>query len=511
MRLRDFIHKEDPDFVIDLFQGIVIDELEASVVDPDAPGVLVSAYPGFGKTKLFTLFGLWRIHLDLMTHGIMLYGDSSLATTSHTMIRRMIESPAFQDVTPCTLVKANESVLQVEGNDGHPTLFSAGILSSVTGRRANWIVFDDLIKNLQTAYSETASSSIASAFDSAAQTRLLPGAKIYGIHTRWTLRDQIQRLIDAARRNARSRQYRYINIAARNLDGLSSYILDTRTGVKTYFEKYPTAATVPGLPISYTAAEFAQKEADLGSRIFQPLYMGDPLSGEELMFPPDCWQFLEHLFSDEYSLIISSWDTASRTSASNDPSCNVVLGQKHTGGWVVLDVFECKQTIDRLLPIILERYRRVCTEFRTPVYLCVEEKDSGLALCDLITAQFPQLPLLRAKAVHSKIIRAESVIPFTSAGSVSLLRAPWNDRFISDFANFPVGDRDHSVDAFCHGVRAFTGTGRDFQQPVLVPAPRLSPLQLVQAALEAESSYPTPLSNDLGFADFEGSFEREDY
>jgi predicted phage terminase large subunit-like protein len=509
---RDFIHAIDPDYVIDVFQGVVIDELQASVEDPNAPGVLVSAYPGFGKTKLFTLFGLWMIHLNLMTHGIMLYGDASLATTSHTMIRRAIESPDFQDITPCTFVKANASVLQVEGNDGHPTLFSAGILSSVTGRRANWIIFDDLIKNLQTAYSETASESIHSAFDSAGQTRLLPGAKIYGIHTRWTLRDQIQRLIDQARKNPKSRQYRYINIAARNLDGLSSYRLDTRTGLRTYFHRYPTAATIPGLPISYSPADFAQKEADLGPRIFQPLYMGDPLSGDELMFPPEAWRYLESVNTDEYTLIISAWDTASRVKPSNDPSCNVIVGRRRTGDFVVLDVFECKYTSDKLLPVMLERYRRTCEMYRTPAYLCIEEADSGKFLIDIIAAQLPRLPLLRAKAVVGKIIRAEAVVPFTAAGSVSLLRAVWNERFVSDHANFPASDRDHSVDAFCHAMRAFTGTGSDFQKPTLVPAPRLSPVEQVMALLgDAEPNYPTGISDGGGFSDFEGSFEREDF
>jgi predicted phage terminase large subunit-like protein len=177
---------------------------------------------------------------------------------------------------------------------------------------------------------------------------------------------------------------------------------------------------------------------------------------------------------------------------------------------VVLDVFECKHKFDKLLPVVLERYRRVCEQFRaTAAYLCIEESDSGKQACDLIEANFPMLPLLKAKAVKSKIIRAESVTPFTSASSVSLLRAPWNERFVSDLANFPASDRDHSVDAFCHAMRGFTGTGGDFQTPMLVPAKRLSPLQLVQAALEEDQSYSSGLSE--GFREFEGSFRREDW
>ena len=105
-----------------------------------------------------------------------------------------------------------------------------------------------------------------------------------------------------------------------------------------------------------------------------------------------------------------------------------------------------------------------------PVYLCIEEADSGKALIDVIEAQFPRLPMLKAKPVRSKIIRAESVTPFTSAGSVKLLRADWNTQFIADLSNFPASDRDHSVDAFVHCLRGFTGTGKDFEKPLVLPA-----------------------------------------
>ncbi|MGB6476387.1 MAG: hypothetical protein WBF04_20235 [Candidatus Sulfotelmatobacter sp.] len=257
---------------------------------------------------------------------------------------------------------------------------------------------------------------------------------------------------------------------------------------------YRSGPTKPGQPYSFSEDDFRGKQADLGPRIYSPLYMGVPIDGTDQMFPSDCWEFIERVSMDDYSLIISAWDTASRTKAANDPSDNCIVGRRLDGGFTVLDNFEIKATFDRLLPVVLERYRKLCAGApQCPAYLLVEEADSGRALIDILEAQFPNLPLLKAKPVHSKVVRAEAVTPFTSARSVSLLRAGWNTQFITDLANFPASDRDHSVDAFCHAMRGFTGTGRDFQTPKLLPAPSEEAYDLM-----AEHEWNERMS-DLGF------------
>jgi predicted phage terminase large subunit-like protein len=236
---------------------------------------------------------------------------------------------------------------------------------------------------------------------------------------------------------------------------------------------YRSLATKPDQPYSFSEDDYAGKEADLGPRIYSPLYKGQPIDGEGQMLKPAEWGLVETINTNDYSLLITAWDTASRTKATNDPSSNVIVGRRWSGDFVVLDFFEGKFTLDKLLPILLERYRLVTVQFRiVPAYLCIEEADSGKGLIDIIEAQFPALPLLKAKAVKSKIIRAESVTPFTSAGSVKLLKADWNTQFIADLSNFPASDRDHSVDAFVHALRGFTGTGQDFQKPLMLPAPQ---------------------------------------
>ena len=89
--------------------------------------------------------------------------------------------------------------------------------------------------------------------------------------------------------------------------------------------------------------------------------------------------------------------------------------------------------------LLMERYR-------TLPLLVVEDAGSGTQLIDTIRSRDAQIPLIAAKAVKAKIIRAEGVTPITTAGLVALPRdAPWRADFISEMANFPVGVHDDHV------------------------------------------------------------------
>ena len=189
--------------------------------------VISSSPPGTGKTAFFSIIlPTYLIYRDPMTHIILTANSDSLARLAAQEVLRRIQSPVFQDVCPLELTTATGTTFTVAGNDGRPTLHSAGIRGQLTGHRAQYLLFDDLLKSLSEAYSETVRETVWSAFNSAAETRLLPTGQIFGIHTRWHLDDPIGKLLKRARSNKHARQFRYINLAATNLHG-ESYIEDT--------------------------------------------------------------------------------------------------------------------------------------------------------------------------------------------------------------------------------------------------------------------------------------------
>jgi predicted phage terminase large subunit-like protein len=459
MRLKEFIKHIKPSYTFDWFHELVIEELEGK------DNLLVSTPPGHGKTELIgILFPAWLVAEDPGTHIISLANSDSLSRMAAGNILRIVQSPQFQELCPIELDKASEQQFQVAGNDGRPTLHSAGINGQLTGHRARFLLFDDLIKSLAEAYSDPVRDRTWSNFNSAAETRLLPESRVVGISTRWHLDDPHGMLMKRAKDNTLSRQFTYLNLAATN-EGTQSYRLDTRKKEKTFYPPYRSLATKKGQPYSFSPAALRGKEADLGPTIYSALFQGNPVATANQMFPPEVWGYVDSLDTDDFTMVVTAWDTAARDKASNDPSANVAVGRRSCGDFVVLDARKFKLTFDRLLPVVLERDRSLAEQLNLIPMLAIEEASSGQQLIDVIRSQHPRVPLVAAKAVKSKIVRAEGVTPFTTARSVKLLRGDWNAEFIADLANFPASDEDHFVDAFVHAMRCFTGTGSDFKKP----------------------------------------------
>lgn len=236
MRFLDYIKHVKPSYREDWFHVYMIELIERAV--REGLDVLCSAPPGFGKTELFSiLLPSWLISEDTGTHIISLANSDGLSRMAAGNILRIVQSPQFQEICPLDLEKATEQQFLVKGNDGRPTLHSAGINGQLTGHRAKYIIYDDLTKSLADAYSETLRERTWNNFNSCAETRLLPNGHIYGIQTRWSLADVHGRLIKRALESPDSRQFLYLSLAATN-NGTQSFLMDTRKQSMDYLPAY---------------------------------------------------------------------------------------------------------------------------------------------------------------------------------------------------------------------------------------------------------------------------------
>jgi predicted phage terminase large subunit-like protein len=234
---------------------------------------------------------------------------------------------------------------------------------------------------------------------------------------------------------------------------------------------YRALASVQGQPYSFSRQQLLGKQADLGSSRFSALYMQQPQSLEDQLFPEKVWASVDAVNVDDLVLVVSAWDCANKTGEKNDFSANVVIGQLGSGGFLVLDVWKSKLNFAQLQDVVLQRYAWLIDRYKTLPVLAIEDSAAGTQLIDTIRSREPQIPLIAAKPVKAKIIRAEGVTPITTAGLVALPRdATWRADFVKDVGDFPVGQHDDVTDAFCHAVKAFT-SARDFKTPDLSVVP----------------------------------------
>jgi predicted phage terminase large subunit-like protein len=461
MRVLDIAKIVRPSYIADRAHEIIAAEVEKVVAGEQ--DLLVSCPPGSGKTELISIITPTAILAQQPTkHVIALANSDTLARLASSNVLRNLRGEDLQERFPLSFDKEAENSFTISGNDGRPSMHAAGIQGQLTGQRADFLIFDDLLKNLSEAYSETIRERVWQQFLSCAETRLLPRGRIIGIQTRWHLDDPIGRLLKRAQDNKHGRQFVYVSLAAWN-DGTQSFILNTRTGEQRFFPPYRQLATIPEQPYSFSREQLESKKADLGPVSWAALYMQNPVAADNQMFPPRDFQVLDTLNVDQIMFVVSAWDTGSKTGAMNDPSCNVVVAVMADGSYLVTDCYEVKLGMDLLPAVVVERHRMQSQMFKNVPLIVIEDAGSGIGLIQFLERQ--NVPVGRAKAVKSKPIRAMSIQPYTAARSVFVLKGSWNDQFIADLANFPVSPRDHSVDAFVHAMRAMTTTGEDFEKP----------------------------------------------
>lgn len=111
------------------------------------------------------------------------YG-SDLARKMGRRTRSVVKQDKYASVFG-TGISAESSAADEWALENGSEYMSGGILSGITGNRANLVVVDDPIKGRQEAESDVIRKRTIEAFDDDVKTRLLPGGSIIIIQTRW--------------------------------------------------------------------------------------------------------------------------------------------------------------------------------------------------------------------------------------------------------------------------------------------------------------------------------------
>ena len=141
--------------------------------------------PGAAKsTYASVVFPVWFMGRKKRRNVIVATYASDLARKIGRRARSILRQPAYQEVFGCGLSPessaADEWALTNENE-----FMGGGILSGITGNRADLLIIDDPIKGRQQADSETIRKTTREAYQDDLKTRLKPGGRIVLIQTRW--------------------------------------------------------------------------------------------------------------------------------------------------------------------------------------------------------------------------------------------------------------------------------------------------------------------------------------
>lgn len=431
---------------------ILIEKLEA-VERGDCRRLMVFMPPGSAKsTYASVVFPVWFMGRQKRRNVIVATYASDLARKIGRRARSILKQPVFQDVFGCSL-SPDSSAADEWALTNENEFMGGGILSGITGNRADLIIIDDPIKGRQDADSETIRDRTKAEFQDSIKTRLKPGGRIVLIQTRWHEDDLAGSILPS------------------DYDGESGAIL-CRDGqvwevlcIPAQAEKNDPLGRKPGEMLWaewFDDQHWANFRAQ--PRTWAALFQQRPTPGDGTYFQKS-W-FRRFRLGDEprhlRKYLVS--DHAPTDGEDSDPNVGRVFGLTAEKDIYFLDGFNHVATMDKTAARLIDLIKR------HQVFAWFPEDDNNFkSAAPFIKAQ------MRAGDVRTRIepisphgsdkaAKAQSFQGMAAMGQVWIPEGPEGDAIIDQMVKFPAGKHDEEVD-----VAAIMGRVIDMAHPALVP------------------------------------------
>lgn len=414
--------------------------------------------PRHGKSKLTSeLFPSWYLGRHPDRRILSLSYGQDLSDTFGRLVRNYLKTPTFQALFPgCQIASDSNSIkrFNVSGGGGYATI---GVGGATTGRGADLLVLDDLIKDREQADSPVYRENLIDWYRSVARTRLQPGGAIVLCQTRWGTTDFVAWLLsETAHEN-----WEVISLPAIAMEG---DLLGRLPGEALWPEAYPVEV-------------LEETKQTLGSRDWNALYQQCPLSDADVIFQSKWLQFYNstptliqqdsqryaHLTRPPNAVnrVINSWDlTFGGTSAGS----SWVVGQ----AWAIQgkDKYLLSMTREQMGFSDTLTAIRLMNERYPAHQILVENKANGAAVVDVLRTEIGH-KLKAVEVGQSKSDRAYSVIPQFERGEVWLPNPTiydWVKPLLTEMESFPKSVTDDCVDAMTQ-VLSWVGQSERMLQP----------------------------------------------
>lgn len=332
---------------------------------------------------------------------------------------------------------------EIAGHQGG--VYCVGITGSLTSRPVDLLIVDDPYRDKQQAYSGAWRETVEDFWTSVAIPRLAPGAPVVIIQTRWAEHDLTGWLLS----KEDAKQWRVINIPAQADH-------DPNKGEVDLLGRQPGEYLLSAR--GRTAAEWARKKVEVGSRDWAALYQGRPSPAEGDIFQRSWWRYYDapqwidrpdgsRWVPGDVELI-QSWDMTFKDTAAAD----YVVGQVWLRRGV--EAFLLDQVHARLSFVdTCQALRDLSARWPQALLKLVEDKANGTAVINALSRTVPGI--VPEEPHGSKIARATAVSPFVEAGNVWLPApelAPWVGEFTEEASAFPNAAHDDQVDGMSQAL-----------------------------------------------------------
>lgn len=351
--------------------------------------------------------------------------------------RGLLKDSRYQLVYPGVfLSREHQSVDDWAIQGRHGEAHWVGLGGPATGKGGSLIVIDDFFKNRREAESEVVRDTVWESVSNDILTRRAPVCIVIILATPWHIDDVFGRIDKKRQENPEFPEFEEIRMPA-------------------FSDSYPTGVLFPE---RFSGAWYRAEKAILGPYASAGLLQCDPIARGGNIFEVDKIKTYEK--APEGIRWCRGWDLASTEEerVSEDP--DYTAGPKVGVRWIPLndDVMVPEVYVDDLIdgrwaaPKRNERIKETAIGDGPRTQIAVEAygpyKDAyeevRKALTGIRIVKKMQLP-------GDKLSKASVLEPIISAGNFYIKKAPWNERFLEQFRQFPGGAHDDIVDGVVVG------------------------------------------------------------
>jgi predicted phage terminase large subunit-like protein len=386
--------------------------------------LMVFMPPRHGKSLTAScIFPPWFLGRNPKRSVIAASYGAELAEDFGRRVRNFMSDPLHAAIFPECRLAADSAAQRRFDTTAGGSYYAVGRGGAVTGRGADLLLLDDLLKDSEEARSETIRRSMHDWFGHVAYTRLAPGGALVLIQTRWHEDDLPGRLL---------REHADENWEVIDMPAIAE--------VDDEFRKAGEALWPEKFPMEVLQAI----RSAIGGAAWNSLYRQQPSAAEGAVFRRGWWRFYRE--QPACKRVIQSWDTAFKLGAENDYSVCTVWGVTD-GGYYLLWLWRERTEFPEL-----KRRMSWLAEQWKPSQILVEDRASGQSLIQELRHS-TRLPITPFKVDTDKMSRAQSVTPLIEAGKVFLPEsAPWLNDFVDELATFPKGTHDDCVDSLTQAL-----------------------------------------------------------
>lgn len=401
----------------------------------------VTQPPRTAKSSLITLsFPFWLILMNPELNILVVNYNKELANDFGVVLRQLFidnsDLLAQRDIFLSNVEHAKSS-FRFENGKGEllGSIKLVGVGGTITGRDVDICICDDLIKGFVDC-TQTLLDKLYEWFKNILIPRLEPHSKLFMLGTRWHTQDIIGRL-----KEDHQDKYRFIELKALNEDGTCIW------------------------PNKYTPEFFEERRKEVGDRVFEAQYQGQPLDETGDYFNLD-WVIFEEEFDYNNPLItgrVRSWDLAyssEEPGKDNDYTASCKMYRLMDDTYYVTNV-----TMKRYGDDLLNVLKRTARQDSPNVMILIETGTKGGAAKELYNQyekHFEGYRTKQSEPVGSKVDRAQGFKQALMQGKIRfVLDSNQREILINQLKGFPLAKHDDLIDALAYAINWLSNNGED--------------------------------------------------